>query len=138
MKKIISLVLCVVLLCGCVFTLASCGTSLEGKYSGSVDAPGFREDDVLTITFGENKTVSLSLVISAGETYTASGTYTLEAESDHGHEVIKFDYTGENVGPLSYFQNTEYVYSLEKVKGKKQLTLTAHSYNETLTLTEAE
>lgn len=139
MKRIVSLFLCAVLLCASALALVSCGTSLEGKYSGSIDSSLFEEDDVLTITFGKENAVTLSLTISAGETYTASGTYKLEVEEAHGHEVISFDYSGENIGLLSFFQNTEYVYSLEKVSGKKQLTLSSHRTNgEVLTLTEAD
>ncbi len=137
MKRILSLLLSAVLLCTCLFALASCGTSLEGTYSGSIDSDVFEEDDVLTVTFGKDNAVSLLLTISAGETYTASGTYKLESEADHGHEVMVFDYTGENMGLLSFFLNTEYVYSLEKVAGKKQLTLSSHgSTGEVITLNE--
>ena len=139
MKRILSLVLSAVLLCTCIFALASCGTSLEGKYSGSIDSSVFDEADVLTITFGKENAVSLSLTISAGETYTASGTYKLENEADHGHEVMIFDYTGENMGLLSFFLNTKYVYSIETVAGKKQLTLSSHgSTGEVITLTETK
>ncbi len=137
MKKILSLVLAAALLCASAFVLVSCGTSLEGKYSGSVQSEVFDESDVLAITFGEKNAVTLSLTISAGEIYTASGTYKLETEKDHGHEVMIFDYDGENMGLLSFFLNTEYVYSIEKVAGKKQITLSSHgSTGEVITLVE--
>ncbi len=139
MKRTVSLILSFALLCACAFSLVSCGISLEGTYRGTIQSAVFEESDILTITFGENNEVSLSLAISAGETYTASGTYKLEAEEDHGHEVLSFDYSGENMGLLSFFLNTQYVYSLEKVKGKTQLTLSSHgSTGEVLSLTEVE
>lgn len=137
MKKILSLILSAALLCACVFTFASCGTSLEGTYSGAFVTD---ETDILTITFGENNAVTLSLSVANGErTDKATGTYKLTAEEDHGHEVMTFDIKGEEMGLLSFLQNTEYTYSIDKVDGKKQLTLSAHSsYGENMVLTEVK
>ncbi len=136
MKKILSLILCAALLCACTLTLTSCGTSLEGTYEGAFVTD---EEDILTITFGKDNSVKLSLSVAGGErTDTATGTYKLTAEEDHGHEVMTFDIKGDKIGLLSFMQNTEYTYSLEKVQGKKQLSLSAHgSYvAESMVLTE--
>lgn len=138
MKRILSLILAVALLCACTITLTSCGTSLEGTYKGSFFTD---ESDVLTVTFGANNTVTFSLSVANGErTDKATGTYTLTAEADHGHEVISFTLTEENIGILSFLQNTQYVYSLEKVKGAKQLTLSSHggSFSQNMVLTEVK
>ncbi|MBP3591791.1 MAG: hypothetical protein J6K14_04850 [Clostridia bacterium] len=137
MKKILSLILCAALLCACTLTLASCGTSLEGTYEGAFVTD---EEDILTITFGKDNAVTLSLSVAGGErTDTATGTYKLTAEEDHGHEVMTFDIKGDKIGLLSFLQNTEYTYSIDKVDGKKQLSLSAHSsYGENMVLTEVK
>lgn len=137
MKKILSLILAAALLCTCAFALTSCGNGLEGTYEGAFVTD---ETDILTITFGKDNTVTLSLSVAGGErTDTATGTYKLEAEEDHGHEVMSFDISGENIGLLSFLQETEYTYSLDKVSGKKQLSLSAHSsYSESMVLTEVK
>ena len=85
-------------------------------------------------------TVTLSLSVAGGErTDTATGTYKLTAEEDHGHEVMTFDVKGDKIGLLSFLQNTEYTYSIDKVDGKKQLSLSAHSsYGENMVLTEVK
>ncbi len=137
MKKNLSLILAVALLCTCALTLTSCGGGLEGTYEGAFVTD---ESDILTITFGKDNAVTLSLSVAGGErTDTATGTYKLEAEEDHGHEVMTFDISGDNIGLLSFLQGTEYTYSLDKVSGKKQLSLSAHSsYAESMVLTEVK
>ena len=129
MKKIISLILALTLMCGCMLSLASCGSpKLEGTYSGSCYFA--EEDDVFTITIGKNKTVSYSLKLNGDERVrTATGTYSMEKEEDHGHEVIKFNVT-EGTDEDKMFiliHNQEFTYSLYKEKGKKVLELSSHS-----------
>ena len=58
MKKILSLILSAVLLCATMLTLASCGSGFEGTYEGTFITD---ESDVLTVTFGEDNAVELSL-----------------------------------------------------------------------------
>ena len=132
MKRILSLILSVALLCACMLTLASCGSGLEGTYEGIFITD---DSDVLTVTFGEDNAVELSLSVANGErTYKASGKYSLEAEEDHGHEVIVFDIDGEDIGLLSFMQGSEYVYSLDK----KNLTLSDHSSGDVIELTKVK
>ena len=96
MKKILSLILAAALLCTCAFALTSCGNGLEGTYEGEFFTD---EKDIITITFGEDNAVEISLSVENGEsTYKATGTYKMEVEEDHGHEVISFDISGENIG----------------------------------------
>ena len=137
MKKILSLILAAALLCTCAFALTSCGNGLEGTYEGEFFTD---EKDIITITFGEDNAVEISLSVENGEsTYKATGTYKMEVEEDHGHEVIFFDISGENIGLLSFLQGSEYIYSLEKVNGKKQLSLSSHSSSyESMVLTEVK
>ena len=137
MKKILSLILAAALLCTCAFALTSCGNGLEGTYEGKFFTD---EKDIITITFGEDNAVEISLSVENGEsTYKATGTYKMEVEEDHGHEVISFDISGENIGLLSFLQGSEYIYSLEKVSGKKQLSLSSHSSSyESMVLTEVK
>ena len=132
MKRILSLILSVALLCACMLTLASCGNGLEGKYEGSFLTD---EKDILTVTFEKDNAVALSLYVASNEkTYTASGTYKLETEEDHGHAVIIFDISGEDIGRLSFMQGSEYVYSLDK----KVLSLSDHSSGDSMKLTKVK
>ena len=126
MKKIISLILALALMCGCMFTLASCGDEkLEGTYSGSFIAR--YSEDTLTLTINKDQTVTYTLTLADGsETRTATGAYTLELEEDHGHEVIKFTVADDADPMLLSLNGREYTYSLTKVGGKKTLTLSGH------------
>lgn len=85
MKKFLSLALALVLLCGCMFTLASCGGGLSGKYSYT--------DPILsgktTYEFkGKEFTRTYTL---GGATFTASGTYEITEDGDQS--FITFTYT---------------------------------------------
>ena len=130
MKKILSLILSVALLCACMLTLASCGSGLEGTYEGS-----FVTDDshIVTITFGEDNAVEFSLSVG-NEIYKATGKYALEAEEGHSHEVITFDISGDKIGLLSFVQGSEYVFSLDK----KVLTLSDHDSGDVMELTKVK
>jgi hypothetical protein len=82
MKKFLSLVLALVLLCGCMFTLASCGGGLSGKYT----------DELTGLTSYEFKGKNFTCTVGAGNfTYTASGTYEITEEDDKSY--ITFTYT---------------------------------------------
>ena len=81
MKKFLSLALALVLLCGCMFTLASCGGGLSGKYT---DATG--------LTSYEFKGKNFTRTVSVGNlAYTASGTYEITEDGDQS--FITFTYT---------------------------------------------
>ena len=132
MKRILSLILSAALLCACMFALASCGSGLEGTYEGIFITD---DTDVLTVTFGKDNAVELSLSVENGERiYKASGKYSLEAEEGHGHEVIVFDISGEDIGLLSFMQGSEYIYSLDK----KVLTLSDHDSGDVMKLTKVK
>ena len=137
MKKIISLILSVALLCACVFTMASCGElKLEGTYSGAF--LGY-DEDVLKVTIAKDKTVSYELTYG-GDKVSAKGSYTLEQEEDHGHEIIIFHVTGDytKVGMLSLLDKEEYTYSLTEKDGKKVLSLSSHTTYQVMELVEVE
>ena len=78
MKKLLSLVLALVLLCGCMFTLASCG-GLSGKYESGLTTYEFK---------GNNFTRTTSI---AGFSYSASGTYEITEEGED--KFITLTYT---------------------------------------------
>lgn len=81
MKKLLSLVLALALLCGCMFTLASCGGGLSGKYT-----------DELGLTSYEFKGKNFTCTVAVGNlTYSASGTYEITEEDDKSY--ITFTYT---------------------------------------------
>ena len=75
MKKILSLVLAVVLLCGCMLTLVACGGGLSGKYESGLTTYEFK---------GKNFTRTTSV---AGFSYTAAGTYEITEKDDGTMEI---------------------------------------------------
>jgi len=80
MKKFLSLALALVLLCGCMFTLASCfGGGLSGKYTAGLTSYEFKGNKF-------TRTVSVG-----GFTHTASGTYEITEDGDQS--FITFTYT---------------------------------------------
>ncbi|MBP3605865.1 MAG: hypothetical protein J6J66_04630 [Clostridia bacterium] len=79
MKKILSLVLAVVLLCGCMLTLVACGGGLSGKYESGLTTYEFK---------GKNFTRTTSI---GGFSYTAEGTYEITEEDDD--QFITLTYT---------------------------------------------
>ena len=79
MKKILSLVLAVVLLCGCVFTLASCG-ALSGEYKNEITGASYE--------FSGKKFVYNAAVAA----FDSEGTYEI-TEEDDGDKFITFTYT---------------------------------------------
>ena len=84
MKKILSLVLAVVLLCGCMLTLVACGGGLSGKYSYTDPILGGKT----TYEFkGKNFTRTYTL---GSTTNTATGTYEVTEEEEKTY--ITFTY----------------------------------------------
>ena len=83
MKKIISLVLALALLCGCAFTLASCGNMVTGTYENGATKAEFSMGKVVITDSVE----FLGAVTS--KTYEAE--YKIE-ENDDGEKTITFTY----------------------------------------------
>ena len=96
MKKIISTILLCVLLCGSIFSLASCGNMLMGTYSGEFDI-GIASSEV-TLKFGlgkvtiENKT---DTIITDSSTSTYEAKYKI-AEDEDGNRTITFTYADDS------------------------------------------
>lgn len=99
MKRIISVFLACVLLACMVFTLASCGKSLSGKYKGTGLFSG------ITYEFSGNSfTVEANLLFATVE---ADGTYTVEKNEDDEWEITFTLYDGEeNADDVSDFVGT--------------------------------
>ena len=116
MKRIISTLLVCVLLLGCVFTLASCGKVLSGKYE--LDAVLASK----TYEFsGLNKVVITYEALSV-ET-TLEGTYKI-AENDDGDLEITFTFEDEEkadeyAGTFSFAQGEEDGVKYIKIGGVK-------------------
>ena len=83
MKRIISTLLVCVLLLGCVFTLASCGKMLSGKYEADVGVAGAKYE------FSGKKVTITVQVLGFEKSY--EGTYKI-GENDDGKETITFDF----------------------------------------------
>ena len=119
MKRILSLVLAVALLCCCVFALTSCGNFLFGKYETEVAG-------VYTKTY-EFKLKEFTCVRTIGGfSHTATGTYEI-TEDDEGNTYISFTY-GENADEdakeeegvkLSFSKGTEDGVKYIKIAGVK-------------------
>ncbi len=89
MKKIISLILALTLVLGMVFTLASCGKMLSGKY----------QSGITTYDFAGNKvTVTYEIL---GFQKSIEGTYKI-AETDEGKMTITFTFEGAEEGSDEY------------------------------------
>lgn len=111
MKKIISLVLVCVLLVGCVFALASCAKTLNGKYRFGSDSFG------TTYEFSGNNVEVTYYVL--GFSKSAEGTYKI-AENEEGKLIITItfgddaddsadEYAGEYVLLEGNEGDTEYI-----------------------------
>ena len=98
MKRILSLVLAAVLLCGCVFALASCGKKPSGTYVGEIDM-GLAKA-ALTYEFEGNHvkaTVSGEALegLIEGSVQVQEGTFEI-VEDEEGKLEIVFTYTTED------------------------------------------
>lgn len=86
MKRILSFVLAAVLLCGCVFALASCGgKKLSGKYKADIGLY------TITYEFKGNEFTCVRTTVAANISHTASGTYEI-TEDEEGNMFIAFTY----------------------------------------------
>ncbi|MBR2612345.1 MAG: hypothetical protein IKC72_04670 [Clostridia bacterium] len=105
MKRILSLILALTLVLGMVFTLASCGKMLNGKYQ---DPTG-----VTTYEFSGSK-VTLTVALLGTKTY--EGTYKI-AENEEGEMTITFTfedadaetYSGESAFAEGSENDVEYI-----------------------------
>ncbi len=113
MKKILSLVLAVVLLCGCVFTLASCGHSLSGTYVGEIDM-GFVKASATYEFSGKNFKLTYSGNLGSLSTSLEpqEGTYEI-IELDDGSLQISFtieeDGEPKTSDPVKFVKTDEYI-----------------------------
>ena len=116
MKRIISTLLVCVLLLGCVFTFASCGKVLSGKYE---------LDAVLgskTYEFSGLNKVAITYEVLSVET-TIEGTYKI-AKNDEGETEITFTFENEEAakdyaGTFSFAQGKEEGVNYIKIAGVK-------------------
>lgn len=83
MKKTISVLLVCVLLLGCVFTLASCGKKLSGKYESALGSGAYYEFSGNDLTYSRKSLLGGNVV--------TTGTYELTEDED-GNSVIVITY----------------------------------------------
>lgn len=111
MKRILSLILALTLVLGMVFTLASCGKMLNGKYQ---DPTG-----VTTYEFSGSK-VTLTAAIFGTHTY--EGTYKI-AENDEGKMTITLTFESEDAknygGEFAFAEGSENDVEFIKIGGFK-------------------
>ncbi len=108
MKKIISILLACVMLCGCVFALASCGKKLSGTYKADAIVAG------ATYEFSGNKVTITAEVLSFEKSF--EGTYEI-TENDKEETVIIFTFENDEAekydGEFSFAEgkegDTEYI-----------------------------
>lgn len=104
MKRIISTLLVCVLLLGCVFTLASCGKMLTGKYEAAIT-----DENKVTYEFSPFKVTRTTTVGALGfsKTTTTEGKYKI-AENDKGELQITFTWEGsEDAETVSFAKGEE-------------------------------
>ena len=105
MKKIISLVLCVVLLCGCVFTLASCGNKPSGTYVYEVAGVELGKLEFK----GDKITMSMNY---DGESEVMSGTYEIVEKDGGSLEIVitmEVDGKEETAPGVAYEKGDDYI-----------------------------
>lgn len=105
MKRIISTILVCVLLLGCVFTLASCGKKLSGKYELDLGIGSVTYDFKLTkvVITGE----------ALGQDTSVEGKYKI-AKNDKGELEITFTFENEEnakeyAGTFSFEKGDDYI-----------------------------
>ena len=106
MKKVLSLVLALSLLCGCVFTLASCsGNTLSGEYKAEVSVSDVMADlfsgwDLSSLAKASvtykfsGKEVTATLLVSllgVEKTHTVNGTYEIKSAGEVKNIVFSFE-----------------------------------------------
>ena len=119
MKRSLSLVLAAVLLCGCVFALASCGKTLSGKYQ--TDAVAY----TATYEFKGKEFTCVRTVKLLNVSHTASGTYEI-TEDEQGNSFISFTYgedadedAKEEAAKLAFVKGEEDGVKYIKISGVK-------------------
>ncbi len=105
MKKIVSLLLACVMLCGCVFALASCGKKLSGDYAldATTDVLGMKTGAVTTYAFSGSK-VTLTI-----DTYVAGNKTTASFEGKYkiADDEITFTFENEKGEEVKEHSNTQ-------------------------------
>ena len=119
MKKLLSLVLALALLCGCMFTLASCGGGLSGEYKAEVSVSDALEDVFPDLNLGNlakasvtynfsGKKVTATLLVSVlgiEKTHAVNGTYEIKDADDAKNIVFTFETED------SYFTSTTHTFA---------------------------
>lgn len=125
MKRILSLVLAAVLLCGCVFALASCGNKPSGTYVGELDMGVAKA--AVTYEFDGNNfkaTVSGEALggLVEGEAQVTEGTYEIVEKDDGKLEIVfTFVVDGETeVAPAQSYEKGEDYIKIDGVTLTKQ------------------
>ena len=104
MKRILSLILSVALLCACMLTLASCGNGLEGKYEGSflTDEKDIRE--ILSSIANATDNYDMNVFCEYDYRYLVEIRYFYDAEK-YDEKYGEHDFNPNWLGPVSYFIN---------------------------------
>ena len=131
MKKIVSTILLCVLLCGSIFSLASCSNIIFGNYSASIDV-GLASNDVV-VKFGLG-TVTIEsttdTIISAAATATYEAKYKI-GEDEEGNRTITFTYE-EGADEFLAFPGGKALSLVEsEVEGVKYLTIGIYKFTKT-------
>lgn len=124
MKRILSLVLSVVLLVGCVFTLASCGNNPSGTYVGEIKTEVAGIDLAsISVTYefeGKNFKVTYAGNLGGlgGSLDPQEGTYEVSKADDGSLQItftVEIDGETETSDPLPYEKGDDYI----KIDGVK-------------------
>ncbi len=108
MKKILSSILVCVLLVGMLFTLASCGKRLSGRYEIS--------DDIYYEFKGNEYTASLGV---AGFAKTTNGTYEIKENNEGDLEIIFTEEGSDDPQAYSFSEGEEDGVKYIKISGVK-------------------
>ena len=115
MKKIVSTILLCVLLCGSIFSLASCSNIVFGEYDGSINLGIIKYDIKMKFSIGK-----VTIETESEKVYTAK--YKI-AEDEDGDRTITFTYE-DGADEFLAFPGGEALSLVEsEVEGVKYLTI---------------
>lgn len=123
MKKVISLLLACVMLCGCVFALASCGKKLSGDYvlDATVEVVGVKSGAVTTYSFSGSKvTLSVDTYVANNKSSVSyEGKYEI-AEASDGSLEITFTFENDKGEEVKEYSTTQV---LKEAEDGKSITI---------------